>query len=192
MRRTTIGLWLGTISPYFTLFGKHLTAEQGHVILAVEDFSQSYTHQPKREHAGRFFHSISISICIYGCCLQIPLAACKASFISVQERQSLEKLFDDNLLPRVLIICTFGISADQGHATAFVQKYHEDKLYSWLVDNCHDHPIHLYLMRSDGCTGQFKCGRHFRWRSTHSSKNPQEMKVWHGHSESCHGKESND
>jgi len=172
-----------------TLFGKELSSQQGFVIAAVEDFSQSYTHRPKREHAGRFFHSISTTI--YGCCLRIPLAACKASFIPDAERHTLVKLLDKNLLPHVLTICTFGISADQGHDTAFVQKYHEDKLYPWLAQNCH--PIHTYLMRSDGCTGQFKCGRHFRWLSTHSSKESAcGIKLCHSHSESCHGKDISD
>ena len=172
-----------------TLFGKELSSQQGFVIAAVEDFSQSYTHRPKREHAGRFFHSISTTI--YGCCLRIPLAACKASFIPDAERHKLVKLLDKNLLPHVLTICTFGISADQGHDTAFVQKYHEDKLYPWLAQNCH--PIHTYLMRSDGCTGQFKCGRHFRWLSTHSSKESAGgIKLCHSHSESCHGKDISD
>jgi len=171
-----------------TLFGRELSHEQGYVIAAVEDFSQSYTHRPKREHAGRFFHSISTTI--YGCCLRIPLVACKDSFIASGERRSLQKLFDDNHLPHVLTICTFGISPDQGHDTAFVQKYHGDKLYPWLAENCH--PIHTYLMRSDGCTGQFKCGRHFRWLSTHSTTQQAEIKLVHSHSESCHGKDISD
>ena len=107
-----------------SLFGKHLTAEQGHVISAVEEFSQSYTHQPKREHAWRFFHSISTIV--YGCCLQIPLAARKASFIPVQERHPLENcltaLHCHTPLPFNLHLWPIGISADQGHDTAFVQK----------------------------------------------------------------------
>jgi len=170
------------------LFGKELTADQGYVISAVEDFSQSYTHRPKREHAGRFFHSISTTI--YGCCLRIPLKAFKDSFISAEEKARLVQVFEDNDLPPVLTICTFGISPDQGHDTAFVQHYHEKKLYPWLHENCH--PIHMYLMRSDGCTGQFKCGRHFRWLSCHTSKHPQEVVICHSHSESCHGKDISD
>jgi hypothetical protein len=48
-------------------------------------------------------------------------------------------------LPHVLTICTFGVSPDQGHDTAFVQHYHEKKLYPWLESNCHK--IRLYMMR---------------------------------------------
>lgn len=171
-----------------SLFGRELSAEQGHVVAAVEDFSQSYTHRPRREHAGRFFHSISTTI--YGCCLRIPLKAFKDCYISAQEKERLARVFEDNNLPHVLTICTFGISPDQGHDTAFVQHYHEKKLYPWLAENCH--PIFMYLMRSDGCTGQFKCGRHFRWLSTHTSKHPQELVICHSHSESCHGKDISD
>lgn len=47
-------------------------------------------------------------------------------------------------------------------------------------------------MRSDGCTGQFKCGRHFRWLSSHCTTQQAEIKLVHSHSESCHGKDISD
>ena len=172
------------------LFGG-ATAENintGWCIAGVEDFSQSYTHRPKREHAGRFFHSISTTI--YGCILRIPLAAFKDSYISAPLREKLTILFAEHDVSPVLTICTFGISPDQGHDTAFVQHYHEKHLYPWLEENCHK--IDTYMMRSDGCTGQFKCGRHFRWLATHSTTNMKQIKVVHSHSESCHGKDMSD
>ena len=170
------------------LFGKSLRSSTGWVIASVEDFSMSYTHRPKREHAGRFFHSISTTI--YGCILRVPLAAFKDSFIAQEERTKLEKLFLDNNVPPVLTICTFGVSPDQGHDTAFVQHFHHKHLEPWLQSNCN--PIQVLLMRSDGCTGQFKCGRHFRWLSTHSCTHSAQMKIQHSHSESCHGKDMSD
>ena len=170
------------------LFGSSLRSSNGWVVASVEDFSMSYTHRPKREHAGRFFHSISTSI--YGCIMRIPLAAFKESFMSLDERTKLEELFQNCGVPPVLTICTFGVSPDQGHDTAFVQHYHLTHVEPWLESNCH--PIQVYLMRSDGCTGQFKCGRHFRWLSTHSCRHEGQMKIQHSHSESCHGKDMSD
>jgi hypothetical protein len=91
----------------------------------------------------RFFHSISTTI--YGCILRIPLGAIKESKIGVDEREKLHALFNKHDLPHVLTICTFGISPDQGHDTAFVQHYHEKHLYPWLEENVEK--VQLYMMR---------------------------------------------
>ena len=84
---------------------------------------------------------------------------------------------------------TFGISPDPHHTTAFVQHFHQHHLGPWMAQNS---PLakRKHFIRSDGCTDQFKCGRHFRWLSQRTESGG--IPIEHSHSESCHGKDAGD
>ena len=122
----------------------------GYCLFSVEDFSNSYTHAPKYEHAGRFFHAITTTL--YGCILYLPLDAASDSYIPPTEKAKLHKLFKENGKPPILMVSTFGISPDPHHTTAFVQHYHKKHLAPWLTKNF---PLanRVHFLRSDGCVG---------------------------------------
>lgn len=161
--------------------------ELGFCSMSVEDFSNSYTHAPKFEHAGRFFHAISSTL--YTDILFVPLDAASDDYISPEKKELLHDLFKKNDRPPILCISTFGVSPDAHHTTAFVQRYHEKHLVPWMRKNF---PLakRQHFIRSDGATGQFKCGRHFRWLSQRTEKGG--IPIEHTHSESCHGKDDGD
>ena len=161
--------------------------ELGFCFMSNEDFSQSYTHAPKYEHAGRFFHSVSTTL--YTCILYIPLDAASDDYINPEKKKKLHQLFKDNNQPPILCISIFGLSPDPHHTTAFVQHFHEKHLIPWVRKNF---PLakRKQFVRSDGCTGQFKCGRHFRWISQRTEAGG--IVIEWSHSESCHGKDAGD
>ena len=137
----------------------------GYCFYTTADFSNAYTHAPKYEHAGRFFHTITSTL--YGNILYVPLDAAADEYISPSEKARLHTLFRENNEPPILMISMFGISPDAHSDTAFVQHFTEKHFYPWLSKNF---PLAMrrHILRTDGCVKQFKCGRHFRWVSNHS------------------------
>ena len=63
------------------------------------------------------------------------------------------------------------------------------QLYPWIAD-CTTLRGAIHLMRSDGCAGQMKSGRHFRFISNfHTFLWVLAMRLIWTHFESCHGKD---
>lgn len=161
--------------------------ELGFCYMTVEDFSNSYTHAPRFEHMGRFFHGVTSTL--YTCVLYVPLDAASDSYISHEEKQKLHQLFKENNLPPILTISLFGLSPDPHHTTAFVQHFHEAHLIPWMRENFPG-ARRVHFVRSDGCVGQFKCGRHFKWVSSRSESGSTPKN--HSHSVTAHGKDRGD
>ena len=119
----------------------------------------------------------------------MPLDAAADSYISPSEKAKLHALFKKENLASILMLSAFGISPDPHHTTAFVQHFRNHKLLPWMAQNF-PHAKRQQFIRSDGCTGQFKCGKHFRYISSSTEKGL--LPLDHSHSESCHGKDDGD
>ena len=126
--------------------------------------------------------------------LRVPVAAAADCYISTQEKAHLLKVLEDNSLPPLITIPMFFLSPDLHHTTAFVQHVHERYVYPWMEKNfpaCR----RIHFKRSDGCAGQYKCGRHFRWLAMHGPAGKPSLRgipIQHSHFESCHGKDLSD
>ena len=158
----------------------------------VQDFSESYHHKHKNEHSSQYFSEVSSSL--YGCMLRVPIMAASDSYISAERKLELVAFCKQQGLPPLLTIPFFGISPDLHHDTAFVQTFHEmpGGFYSWMAINFPD-AERMHFLRSDGCAGQYKCGRHFRWISNHRHRvGCRGIPIQHSHFESCHGKDLSD
>ena len=84
--------------------------------------------------------------------------------------QPLDKMFDENQLPHVdvLTICTFGPESLQikDIILALLRNVMRTSFIIGSLITVTPFTVIPSCLRSDGCTGQFKCGRHFRWLST--------------------------
>ena len=121
--------------------------------------------------------------------LHVPIMAASDTYISAERKVELVKLCEKNNLPPLLTIPVFCVSPDLHHDTAFVQTFMEEKLYPWMAENF-PKATRMHFMRSDGCAGQYKCGRHFRWVSNHRHNvKCRGIPMQHSHFESCHGKD---
>ena len=94
-----------------------------------------------------------------------------------------------NKLPPEVIVMHFGITSNPHHDTAGIQHYFKHNLYPWLKKYTNSIGAH-HIVRSDGCSGQMKSGRHFRWVSNFHTEdwNLDHIFLW-THSESAHGKD---
>ena len=79
------------------------------------------------------------------------------------------------------------------HDAAGIQHFFRYDLYPWLAEYTRLRGAR-HLVRSDGCSGQMKSGRHFRFIAnfhTNTDWNLQIILIW-SRSESCHGKDLSD
>ena len=109
------------------------------------------------------------------------------------ERMEVLRVLAANKLPPEVTVMHMGITADAHHDTAGIQHFFQHHLYPWLAKYTTLRGA-VQLMRSDGCAGQMKSGRHFRFISNfHCNVDWNlEMKLIWTHFESCHGKDLSD
>ena len=103
------------------------------------------------------------------------------------------RVLAENHLPPEVTIMHIEITANPHHDTAGIQHFFQHNLYPWLKQHTTLQGV-WHIVRSDGCAGQMKSGRHFRFVSnfhTYTDWNMQITLVW-SHSESCHGKDLSD
>lgn len=108
---------------------------------------------------------------------------------ATEERMALLRVLAANKLPPEVTIMHMGITANPHHDTAGIQHFFQYELYPWIADYTTLRGA-IHLMRSDGCAGQMKSGRHFRFISNfHTFLWALTMRLIWTHFESCHGKD---
>ena len=111
---------------------------------------------------------------------------------ALQERLAVLRTLAANHLPPEITVMHMGITENPHHDTAGIQHFMQHNLFPWLKENTTLSEAHL-LFRSDGCAGQMKSGRHFRFISNfHTFDWSMGAKLVWSHFESCHGKGLND
>ena len=169
----------------------------------VIDYANSYQTEHKDEHMQQFWSHVSTTI--LGCVMKVPVGKLKDSFFAeraeragsgltaAEERMAVLRVLAENHLPPEIIVMHMGITSNPHHDTAGIQHCFQHNLYPWLKEHTDLRGAH-HIVRSDGCAGQMKSGRHFRFVAnfhTHTDWNMQITLVW-SHSESCHGTDLSD
>ena len=109
-----------------------------------------------------------------------------------QRKRLLETLGEHGLPPGVTIMHAL-LTPNPHHDTAGVQSFFRHKLYPWLWEITVGLEAAIHYARSDGCGGQFKSGRHFRFISNFSQMEySKDVRLIWSHFESCHGKDLSD
>jgi len=175
----------------------------------VMDYANSYTHLLKNEHMQRFW--VQPTTTIFGCVLKIAVAHLSDDFFKhypetgatpdgqpvywtpAQQRAELLRTLEQHGHPPEITIMHALLTPNPHHDTAGVQHFFHEQLYPWLWANTVDLEQATHYARSDGCGGQFKSGRHFRFISNFSQSlyNKDVRLIW-SHFESCHGKDLSD
>ena len=178
---------------------KWLTLPVQNQIASIVDYANSYDSEHKDEHMQQFWSHASTTI--LGNCTKIPIQLLNDEFFkerarksgsgrsAADERMEALRVCAKNKLPPEVIVMHFGITSNPHHDTAGIQHYFKHNLYPWLKEYTSSIGAH-HIVRSDGCSGQMKSGRHFRWVSNFHTEdwNLDHIFLW-THSESAHGKD---
>ena len=168
-------------------------------IASIVDYANSYESEHKDEHMQQFWSHQSTTL--LGNCTKIPIQLLNDKFFeeraeksrsglsATEERMEALRVCAENKLPPEVVVMHFGITSNPHHDTAGIQHYFKHNLYPWLKKYTNSAGA-LHIVRSDGCSGQMKSGRHFRWISNFHTEdwNLDHIFVW-THSESAHGKD---
>ena len=169
----------------------------------VIDYANSYQTEHKDEHMQQFWSPSSTTM--LGCVMKIAVSKLQDSFFAEhaqlrgsgsagpEERMAVLRALAENRLAPEVTIMHIGVIANPHHDTAGIQHFFQHNLYPWLKQHTTLQGAR-HIVRSDGCAGQMKSGRHFRFVAnfhTHTDWNMGVTLVW-SHSESCHGKDSSD
>ena len=149
----------------------------------VMDYANSYTHLLKNEHMQRFWTQPSSTI--FGCVLKIEVVNLHDDFFRnypevletehglvclepAEARKQLLATLEKHGKPPEVTIMHALLTPNPFHDTAGVQNFFERQLYPWLWLNTIGLEAAIHHARSDGASGQFKSGRHFRFISNFS------------------------
>ena len=141
------------------------------------DYANSYTHLLKLEHMQRFWSQPTTTI--FGCVLKIAVANLSDGFFlqypvlddqgnvpaAAEQRADLIATLAKHNQPPEITIMHATLTPNPFHDTAGVQHFFENDLYPWLWKYTTGLEKAVLYARSDGCGGQFKSGRHFRFIS---------------------------
>jgi hypothetical protein len=166
---------------------------------SIVDYANSYESEHKDEHMQQFWSHQSTTL--LGNCTKMPIQLLNDKFFeeraeksrsglsAADERMEALRVCAENKLPPEVVIMHFGITSNPHHDTAGIQHYFKHNLYPWLAKYTNSKGA-VHIVRSDGCSGQMKSGRHFRWISNFHTEewNLDHIFVW-THSESAHGKD---
>ena len=169
----------------------------------VIDYANSYSTEHKDEHMQQFWSSSSTTL--LGCVMKIAVQNLNDTFFAKQAKlnksgrtaaeermEALRVLAENHMPPEVIIIMHAGVTSNPHHDTAGIQHFFQYNLYPWLKGNTNLKGAH-HVVRSDGCAGQMKSGRHFRFVANfHTFTWNLEITLVWSHSESCHGKDLSD
>lgn len=140
-------------------------------IASIIDYANSYESEHKDEHVQQFWSHASTTI--LGNCIKIPVQLLNDGFFkeraekadsgrsAQEERMEVLRVCAQNKLPPEVIIMHFGITSNPHHDTAGIQHCFKHSLYPWLKQYTKCKGTR-HIVRSDGCAGQMKSGRHFR------------------------------
>ena len=169
----------------------------------VIDYANSYQTEHKLEHMQQFWSHSSTTI--LGNVLKVPVSKLRDEFFADraeksgsgrsarEERMEVLRALAEFKLPPEIIVMHMGITSNPHHDTAGIQHFFRYHLYPWLAKYTLFRGAR-HLVRSDGCSGQMKSGRHFRFIAnfhTHTDWNLGTVLIW-SHSESCRGKDLSD
>jgi len=169
----------------------------------VIDYANSYESEHLDEHMQQFWSHGSTTM--LGCVMKVPLSKLKDSFFAerarlsmsgrspTEERMEVLHALAANHLPPEITVMHIGVTSNPHHDTAGIQHFLQHNLYPWLQEHTTLEGAY-HIVRSDGCAGQMKSGRHFRFIAnfhTLIAWNMQITLIW-SHSESCHGKDLSD
>ena len=161
-------------------------------VCCVMDYANSYAHEHKDEHMQEFWSTSSTTI--FGCVMKIAIANLNDTFLPADERAALIFMLDEQKLPHEVIIMHALLTPNPHHDTAGVQFFFEKRLFPWLWENTTGlQDGGLFYVRSDGCGGQFKSGRHFRFIANFAQYAwARGVRLLWSHFESAHGKDLSD
>jgi hypothetical protein len=169
----------------------------------VIDYANSYESEHLDEHMQQFWSHGSTTM--LGCVMKVPVSKLKDSFFAerahlaksgrspMEERMEVLRALAANHLPPEITVMHIGVTSNPHHDTAGIQHFFQHNLYPWLQEHTTLEGAR-HIVRSDGCAGQMKSGRHFRFIAnfhTFVAWNMQITLIW-SHSESCHGKDLSD
>jgi len=166
---------------------------------SIVDYANSYESEHKDEHMQQFWSHMSTTL--LGNSTKVPIQLVNDKFFeerakksksclsATEERMEALRVCAENRLPPEVVIMHFGITSNPHHDTAGIQHYFKYNLYPWLEKFTNSVGA-VHVVRSDGCSGQMKSGRHFRWISNFHTEdwNLDHVFLW-THSESAHGKD---
>jgi hypothetical protein len=168
-------------------------------IASIIDYANSYESEHKDEHMQQFWSHQTTTL--LGNCTKIPIQLLNDAFFedrarrsgsgltALEERREALRVLAENKLPPEVVVMHFGITSNPHHDTAGIQHYFQHNLYPWLSKYTTTAEAR-HVIRSDGCAGQMKSGRHFRWISLfHTYDWNLKHKLLWTHSESAHGKD---
>ena len=169
-------------------------------IAMVIDYANSYETEHKDEHMQQFWSHQSTTI--LGCAMKIPVQMLNDKFfeeravyektgrLAMQERMECLRVLAANKMPPEVVVMHFGITSNPHHDTAWIQHFFQHNLYPDFFQKYTVSKGARLTVRSDGCAGQMKSGRHFRWIANYHTYdwNLDHILLW-THSESAHGKD---
>ena len=167
-------------------------------IAGIIDYANSYETEHKDEHMQQFWSHSSTTI--LGCAMKIPIQLLNDKFFedrakhsksgcsAVDERMEALRVCAANHLPPEVVLMHFGMTSNPHHDTAGIQHFFKHNLYPDFFQKYTNSVGARFTIRSDGCAGQMKSARHFRWVANFHTEvewNMQHLLVW-THSESAH------
>ena len=168
------------------------------------DYANSYTHLLNNEHMQLFWTQPTTTI--FGAVLKVAVANLSDKFFynypeeetgpfgqvcyepAVQRARLLETLKKHGHNPEITVMHAL-LPPNTYHDTTGVQHFFEHQFYPWLWGNTVGLDAGVHYARSDGCGGQFKSARHFRFISNFAQYGyTRDVRLVWSHFESCHGK----